>query len=117
MRHLFIKIFLWFGIAMVVANVASFVTGVVIQRRSQVQRAGPFAPSFGILAQTAVDTLEKGDVQALISYLQRVEQASHVNAFVLNAQGQEVTGRVLPVGVRGLAERAATSTGFLFDFS
>jgi two-component system sensor histidine kinase CpxA len=117
MRRLFIKIFLWFGVAMVVANVASFVTGVVIQRRSQVQRAGPFAPSFGILAQTAVDTLEKGDVQALISYLQRVEQASHVNAFVLNAQGQEVTGRVLPVGVRGLAERAATSTGFLFDFS
>jgi two-component system sensor histidine kinase CpxA len=117
MRRLFIKIFIWFGVAMVVANVASFVTGVIIQRRSQVQRAGPFAPSFGILAQTAVDTLEKGDVEALKSYLQRVEKASRVKAFVLNAQGQEVTGRVLPVAAQQLAERAATSPGYLFDFS
>ena len=116
MRTLFIKIFLWFGVAMIVANVAAFVTGVALQRHSQAQRSNPLAPSFGILAQTAIETLEKEDVKALKSYLERAENASHVHAVVLNEQREEVSGRALPEGTRELAERAAKSSGFLFDF-
>jgi two-component system sensor histidine kinase CpxA len=117
MRPLFLKIFLWFGVAMVVANIAAFITGVVIQRRYQAQRTNPIASSFGILAQTAVDTFEKENVEGLRSYLNRVETTSRVHAFVFTAEGKEITGAVLPVEVKGMADRAAASPGFLFEFS
>jgi two-component system sensor histidine kinase CpxA len=114
MRTLFIKIFLWFGVAMVVANVAAFLTGVVIQRRSQAPRNNPLAPSFGILAQTAVETLERENSEALKSYLERLENVSRIRAAVLNERGDEVSGRALPPGAKMLAERAGQSSGFIF---
>ncbi|MDT7816569.1 MAG: two-component system, OmpR family, sensor histidine kinase CpxA [Acidobacteriaceae bacterium] len=116
MRPLFIKIFLWFGVAMIVGNVAAFVTGIALQRRSQGQRNNPLAQSFGILAQTAIDTLEKENSQALNSYLERVENTSHIHAAVLNAQGEEVSGRAVPAEAIELAQRAAKNPGFIFDF-
>jgi two-component system sensor histidine kinase CpxA len=116
MRTLFIKIFLWFGVAMVVANVAAFLTGIALQRRSQVQRVTPLAQSFGILAQTAVDTLEKENVQALNAYLERVEKATHIRAAVLNAQGALLSANALPEGAAELIQRSQKSPGFIFDF-
>ena len=73
MRSLFLKIFLWFGLAMVLVNIASFFTGIVIERRSQTTRTNPMAPMFGVYAQTAVEVLERDGRPALAAYLQRVE--------------------------------------------
>lgn len=115
MRSLFIKIFLWFGVAMILANVAAFVTGVLIQRSSQRPRLNPFASSFGILAQTAVETLERQNPEALKSYFDRVENASRVRAAVLNERGEEVSGRPLPPGTKELAERANGSSAPIFE--
>ena len=117
MRSLFIKIFLWFGVAMVLANVAAFATGVLIQRSSQRPRFTPFTSSFGILAQTAVETLETQNSQALRSYFDRVENASRVRAAILNERGEEVSGRALPPATRELAERAKGNSGPLFEVS
>ena len=115
MRSLFIKIFLWFGVAMVIANMAAFVAGVLIQRSSQRPRFNPFSSSFGILAQTAVETLETQNTQALKAYFDRVENASRVRAAIFNERGEEVSGRALPPGARELAERAKRESGALFE--
>ena len=97
MRSLFLKIFLWFGLAMVVVNVASFATGIVTERRSR-PRTNPMAPMFGVYAQTAVEVFERDGKPALASYLEHVERASHIHAVVLDERGNEVSGQTPPDG-------------------
>jgi signal transduction histidine kinase len=117
MRSLFLKIFLWFGLAMVVVNIASFVTGIVMERRSQSSRGNPMAPMFGVYAQTAVEILEKDGKAALAAYLDRVAGASRINAVVFNERGEEVSGRPVPNEGNELARRAAQTSAFVFEFS
>src|SRR5437867_13446819 len=59
MRSLFLKIFLWFGLVMVLVNVASFITGIITERRSQFPRNSPMSQMFGVYAQSAADVFEK----------------------------------------------------------
>jgi two-component system sensor histidine kinase CpxA len=116
MRSLFLKIFLWFGLAMVVINVASFVTGIVTERRSQSPRTSPMAQTFGVFAQTAVEIFERDGQTALASYLDRVEGASHIHAVLLDEHGNELSHRTLPNGSKELAQRVNQQSGFLFVF-
>jgi len=116
MRSLFLKILLWFGLAMVLVNVASFVMGVVTERRAQPPRTNPLAPMFGVYAESAVDTWEREGASDLAAYLQRVEQASHINAVLLNERGEEVSGRAVPAGARELTTRLSGSKPFAFEF-
>jgi len=115
MRSLFLKIFLWFGLAMVVINVASFVTGIVTERRSQ-PRHSPMAQTFGVFAQTAAEIFARDGQPALASYLDRVEAASHIHAVLFDEHGNEVSGRTLPNGAKELAHRAGQQAGFSFLF-
>jgi two-component system sensor histidine kinase CpxA len=116
MRSLFLKILLWFGLTMVLVNVVSFVTGVIIERRSQPQRTNPAAPMFAVYAQTAADIFERDGQSALYSHLERIERASRIRAVVFNERGDEISGRPVPAGARELAKRATESTPFVFDF-
>src|SRR5712691_12424512 len=116
MRSLFLKIFLWFGLAMVVVNIASFATGFLIQRRSQPPRTNPMAPMFGVFAQTAVEILERDGKPALASYLEHVERASRIHAVVLDERGNEVSGQTPPDGATDLAKRVTENSPFLFYF-
>jgi two-component system sensor histidine kinase CpxA len=116
MRSLFLKIFLWFGLAMVVINVASFMTGILTERRSQPPRHSPMAQSFGVLAQTAAEIFEKDGQTALASYLDRVEGASHIHAVLFDENGNEVSGRAVPNGTKELSQRTNQQSGFLFVF-
>ncbi len=50
---------------MVVVNIASFVTGIIIERRSQFPRTGPMSQMFGVYAQSAVEVLERDGKTAL----------------------------------------------------
>jgi signal transduction histidine kinase len=119
MRSLFLKIFLWFGLAMVVVNVASFVTGMIMERRSYSDRGNPMAPMFGAYAQTAAEIFERDGQAALAGYLERVQRASRVNGVLFNDSGAEVSGREIPHGAHEILQRVTTSpppSGFLFDF-
>jgi signal transduction histidine kinase len=116
MRSLFLKIFLWFGVAMVLVQIASFVTGIVTERRSQPQRNNPMAQTFAVYAQTAVEIFERDGKAALTSFLDRVEGASHLNGVLLDEHGNEVSGRTPPVGAMELASRVTEETSFLFEF-
>ncbi|HEV7860440.1 MAG TPA: hypothetical protein VGO91_17615, partial [Pyrinomonadaceae bacterium] len=116
MRSLFLKIFLWFALAMVLVNVASFVTGIITERQSQPPRTNPMAPMFGVYAQTAVEIFERDGEAALAAYLLRVERASHIRAMLLDERGDEVSGRSVAAGAKELAQRANESAPFVFEF-
>jgi signal transduction histidine kinase len=115
MRSLFLKILLWFGLAMVLVNVVSFVTGVIIERRSQPQRDNPAASMYGLYAETAAEIFERDGQPALLSYLERVENASHIHAVVFNERGEEISGRAVPAGADEVAKRVAENAPF-FEF-
>jgi two-component system, OmpR family, sensor histidine kinase CpxA len=115
LRSLFLKIFLWFALAMVLASIGAFVTGVFTERQFHPRRQNPFAPAFGLYAEMAVEIYERDGQAALASYLERVERASGIDAFVLNERGEEVNGRALPEGAKDLARRATLDAPFVFD--
>lgn len=117
MRKIFLKILLWFGLAMVLVNVASFVTGVIIERHSQPQRSNPMAPMFGVYAQTAVEVFERDGQAALASYFERVERASRIRAVMFDERGEEVSGRTAPTRAKDVAQRATESAPFVFEVS
>lgn len=116
MRSLFLKIFLWFGLAMAVVNVASFVTGILSERRSQPARGNPMAPVFGVYAQTASEFFEKEGKAGLAAYLERVNGASRIDAVLFNERGEELSGHELPPGSQSIAQRALATSNFLFEF-
>lgn len=117
MRSLFLKIFLWFGLAMVLVNVASFVTGVIAERHFHNLPPMELRAAFAVYAQTAVEVFEREGQSALAAYLERVESTSHISAVVFNEQGEEVSGRSLPIGAKELAQRIDGNATFISDFS
>ena len=116
MRSLFLKIFLWFGLVMVVVNVASFVTGILTERRSQFPRQSPMAQMFGVYAQSAVEVFERDGKTALASYLDRVEHASNIHAVLFDNLGNEVSGRTVPDGVLNAISRVTEDSPYVFYF-
>jgi HAMP domain-containing protein len=120
LRSLFVKILLWFGLAMVLVNIASFFTGILTERRFQPPRSHPLAPMMGVFAATATEIYERGErdgnsQNALREYLDRVEQASSVSAVFFDEQHRELSGRVIPPNAEGLANRLTAETPFAFD--
>jgi len=116
MRSLFLRVFLWFGLAMVLVNIASFATGIFAERRFQPPRNHPLAPMTGLLAQTAVETFERDGPSALHSYLQRLENTSAVHAVLLNEQSESISGEYVPPELKSLAGRVSESSPFAFAF-
>jgi len=117
MRSLFLKIFLWFGLAMVLANVASFATGVLVERRFQPPRNSPMASTIGILAQTAADTYEREGSSALSAFLQRAERSSGIRATLFNEQRTSLGSTQDPdSSISELAARTSNQAKLVYDF-
>ena len=117
MRSLFLKVFLWFGLAMVLATVASFIAGVVAERQRRNMPPPHLVEALAILSQTAADVFDRDGPAALSSYLQRVEQVSGLHAVLFDEHGTELSGRPLPAGAQELARRAVERRTFVNDFS
>ena len=117
MRKLFLRILLWFGLAMIAAAVASFVVGVVAER--ELRGAGPphLVQALGVYSQSAADVFAHDGATAASAYLDRVAHASGIHAVLLNEQGNEVTGRQLPAGAQELAARAREKMQYVNDLS
>ena len=117
MRSLFFRVFLWFGLAMILVNIASFATGIIAERRFQPPRGHPLAPMTGLVTQTAVETFELGGAPALTSYLTRLQNTSSVHAILLNDRLEDVTGQPVQEEDKSLAGSVNETTPFVFDFS
>lgn len=114
MRSLFLRVFLWFALAMVLVNIASFVTGIIAERRFQPPRTHPLAAMTGFLAQTAVETLDHDGSAELLSYLLRLERTAAVHAVLLDEKGTSVSGEGLSSEVQPLTGRVSETTPFAF---
>jgi signal transduction histidine kinase len=117
MRKLFLRILLWFGLAMIAAAVASFVVGVVAER--ELRGAGPphLVQALGVYSQSAADVFSRDGAPAASAYLDRVAHASGIHAVLLDEKRNEVTGRQLPAGAQELAARAREKMQYVNDLS
>ncbi|HEX6623183.1 MAG TPA: ATP-binding protein [Pyrinomonadaceae bacterium] len=105
---LFLKIFLWFWLAMALVTVALVASVVTTQERSVLARWHQAVGAAHLLhAQTAVELYESKGREALAGYLERAGRASQVRAHVFEAGGSEVLGRDVRAEVKALAAEAA----------
>jgi signal transduction histidine kinase len=110
LRSLFLKIFLWFGLAMVSMVLAT----IVVQyfrfreppRQSQREAADPALVES---SRMAVDTFERGGKAALISYMDQMERRASMRVFLFDRELNELSGRRTPYGAREIAHRVLNS--------
>jgi len=112
MRSLFLRILLFFGLAMIGAAVASFAAGAITQRRFS-DKGPPFLThALGIYAQTAADIFEREGPAATNEYLVRVARTSSMDAQLFDANGNRVAGGSQPDGDRALVTRVLQTGSF-----
>lgn len=108
LRSLFLKIFLWFWLAMAIIYVSAFTV-------MELNRQEPFSPPshnaadmmFAAYAQTASEIYERDGVSPLASYMNRMEDSAHIKGVLFDSNGRELSGRLVPNKARELAQRAA----------
>jgi len=106
MRSLFLKIFLWFWLGMILANVALFFA-FAATRPTQSNRPWRDLSLVGSTAQKAAETYERDGQAALAAYLSDFERTNGIESILVNSQGNELVGRPVPSGWQDLATRAA----------
>lgn len=105
-RSLFLKIFLWFGAVVVTVIVGTFVVGELTRPgRNEPPMRRPIDPILSAYARDAAEEYERGGQTALTAYLDIVQRESNIRAFLFNSQLQELTGRRIPAGAPGVAQR------------
>ena len=105
-RGLFLKIFLWFGLAMVSLVLATVIVGEFVRREPPRQPQREAAdPALIESSRMAVDTYEREGKAALISYMDQMEQRARMRVFLFDRELNELSGRRTPYGAREIAER------------
>lgn len=114
---LFLKIFIWFWLAMVLVGAALIIS----LATTSTGQAGP--PWFDFVesalrlhAREAAGAFERGGQPALDAYLQEVERGASVEAYLFDEHGAEVRGRTPPAGATALVRQSAESTTGEFRF-
>jgi two-component system sensor histidine kinase CpxA len=115
-RSLFLKIFIWFWLAMILVNVALF-AAVAITRPTPTGRSWRDLTMVGPNAQNAGDIYDQGGRSTLLSYLQETEKSSGINAVFFDENGQELSGRPAPAGANELVAKAVKSGDTEFNFA
>lgn len=104
MRSLFLKIFMWFGLAMAIVIAANFLSSYVTFREdSRGRPPGNFTTMF---AQTAVEKLEREGKAAAIKYLDDLEKTTLTRSYLFDQDGNEITERNAPPEAKEAAARA-----------
>ena len=104
MRSLFLKIFMWFGLAMAIVISANFLSSYVTFREdSRGRPPGNFTTMF---AQTAVEKLEREGKAAAINYLDTLEKTTLTRSYLFDQDGNEITERNAPPEAKEAAARA-----------
>ncbi len=101
MRSLFLKIFIWFGLAMGLVISANFLSSYVTFREDARGRPpGQFTTMF---AQTAAEKFEREGKTAAASYIDLLERTTKSRAYLFDQNGNELTGRDAPPEAREAA--------------
>jgi two-component system, OmpR family, sensor histidine kinase CpxA len=109
-RSLFLKIFLWFGAAVLTFIGLTFLAGwFANMHRSEGTMRRPLDPLLSLYAKDAAEEFERGSQPALLAYVDNVERESHFRVFLFDKQLQELTGRRIPSGAPEVARRVFAS--------
>ena len=109
-RSLFLKIFLWFGAALLTVVVGTFLVGELLRPepfRPPMRR--PLDAAVTGYAQVAVEIYERDGQTALANYCDRIEHDGHVRIFLFDGQLNELAGRKVPGEAPGLVQRVLQS--------
>jgi len=117
MRSLFLRILLWFGLAMIAAAVASFAVGVIAEREARDVAPPHLVQALGVYSQTSADMVERDGPRAVDAYFDRIERLSGIHAFLIDEHGSEVSGETLPAGTEELVQRARKKEGLVNDLT
>ncbi len=114
--NLFLKIFIWFWLAMVLVGAA-----LVISVATTGQAGGPpwldfVERAIRLQGLEAASAFERGGQPALDTYLQEVERGAQVEAYLFDEQGRELRGRKPPADAAGLVRQSAESPTGEFRF-
>ena len=115
-RSLYLKIFIWFWVAMIIINVATFAI-FALTRPTPIRRSWRDLTQVGPNAQRAAEIYEQSGAAALTSALQSTEKSSGVSATFFDESGKELSGRTAPPGAGELIARAAESREIEFNFA
>src|SRR6185436_16208940 len=105
-RSLYLKIFIWFWLAMIIINVVLF-AAFALTRPTPTRRSWRDLAQTGPNAQRAAEVYEQSGPAALTASLQATEKSSGVSATFFDEGGQELSGRTAPPGTNELIARAA----------
>ena len=115
-RSLYLKIFIWFWLAMIIINVATFAI-FALTRPTPIRRSWRDLTQVGPNAQRAAEIYEQSGASALTAALQSTEKSSGVSATFFDETGKELSGRTAPPGTGELIARAAESREIEFNFA
>jgi len=114
-RSLYLKIFIWFWLAMILINVVLF-AAFALTRPTPTRRSWRDLAQTGPNAQRAAEIYEQSGPQALSAALQATEKASGVGATFFDEHGKELSGRAVPPGAQELSAKAEESRDIEFNF-
>jgi signal transduction histidine kinase len=109
MRSLFLKIFLWFWLAIILVDGVFVAFDIWGRTHNPARRRGMLGQIITFYGQRAVESWEEGGVEALRQYCERLRQTTYTQAVLFDEEGVELTGLAVPAGARNLADRADRS--------
>src|SRR5689334_24799369 len=115
-RSLYLKIFIWFWLAMILINVVLFVA-FALTRPTPTRRSWRDLAQTGPNAQKAAEVYEQSGPQALSAALQSTEKSSGVGGTFFDESGKELSGRPVPPAAAELIAKAAESRDIEFNFA
>ncbi|HEV8168505.1 MAG TPA: ATP-binding protein [Pyrinomonadaceae bacterium] len=114
-RSLYLKIFIWFWLAMIIINVVLF-AAFALTRPTPTRRSWRDLAQTGANSQKAAEIYEQSGSGALSAALQATEKASGVSATFFDVTGQELSGRFAPQKAQELSAKAAETRDIEFNF-
>src|SRR5689334_2787912 len=115
-RSLYLKIFIWFWLAMILINVVLF-AAVALTRPTPTRRSWRDLAQTGPNAQRAAEVYEQSGTQALTATLQATEKSTGVSGTFFDENGKELSGRAVPPGAQELIAKANESRDIEFNFA
>ena len=113
MRSLFLKIFLWFWLAMILVGSVFVLSEVWDQSHYQVtHRRAVLSSLVRLYGEHAVERWEEDAAPGLHEYYDRLQNTADMQAVLFDAQGAELSGRPQPSGAAALAARVLQSAEF-----
>jgi len=106
-NRLYLKIFLWFWLAMALVGVAFVVSTATLQNSEANSRWRLFVASgLTLSGQSAIDAYQARGQDGLVEFLERMERRNDIRAYLYDEDLRELSGRQAPAAGAALVESA-----------